>query len=82
MNIMNKCLVTKFKAVVDDPDLPVFGEVKFHLKRVLEVDTIRLYNLLNPVTATILGDNDIVFTENNEKTLLLSNINGNNFLYF
>ena len=43
MNIMNKCLVTKFKAVVDDPDMPFIGEVKFHLKRVLEVDRLKLY---------------------------------------
>ena len=39
---MNKCLVTKFKAVVDDPDLPFFGEVNFHLKRVLDRDGLYL----------------------------------------
>ena len=79
---MNKCLVTKFKAVVDDPNLTFIGEVRFHLKRVLEVDVLKIDKLLNPITATILGDNDIVFSENNEKTLILSNIKTSNYLRF
>ena len=51
---MNKCLVTKFKAVVDDPDLPYFGEVKFHLKRVLTTDILRITYITSPIILTIL----------------------------
>lgn len=73
MNIMNKCLVTKFKAVVDDPDMPFFGEVRFHLKRVLNKDGLYLSGSPEkPITVTILGDNDIVFNSNNEKSLIIT----------
>lgn len=70
---MNKCLVTKFKAVVDDPDLPFFGEVNFHLKRVLDRDGLYLSGSIEkPITVTILGDNDIVFDVNNKKSLIIT----------
>ena len=80
---MNKCLVTKFKAVVDDQDLPYFGEVKFHLKRVLEVDRLKITSITSPITLTILGDNHIIFQRNNAKSLtILENNPTKQFIYF
>lgn len=76
---MSKCLVTKLKAVVDNPDLPILGEVKFHLKRVLTEDNIFLGATKSdtPIIATILGDNEVVFSENNSKTLTITSIYNN-----
>lgn len=39
---MGKCLVTKLKAVVDNDNLPVFGQLKFFMNR---PDSIRLFTL-------------------------------------
>lgn len=78
---MNKCLVTKFKAVVDDPDMPFFGEVRFHLKKVKDVDVLKIDGITSPITLTILGNNHIIFQRNNNKTLTITQDNSKPFIF-
>jgi hypothetical protein len=78
---MGNCLVTKLKGVVNNPNLPKLGYMVVKFNGVENQRyTIGAYN---PGTVEIMGNNDVVFTDNNTKyhDIPMEGANPNNLVY-